>query len=125
MKIDRTVTHGVACSVNFYGPEDNRVELYYTTPYEVRQLLGEHTHLDEPDAKLLAFAQSFEEKKGPPRAAAGGVIRRPVVALRRPAGEIMLGRRPYSPGRRRGACGYRDRPCSGPGLGCGQPTSRA
>ena len=67
MKIDRTVTHGIACSVYFYDPEDNRVELYYTTPYKVRQPFGEHIDLDEPDAKLLAFAQSFEEKKGPPR----------------------------------------------------------
>jgi len=69
MKIDRTVTHGIACSVYFYDPEDNRVELYYTTPYKVRQPFGEHIDLDEPDAKLLAFAQSFEEKKGPPRGA--------------------------------------------------------
>src|SRR2546427_5263737 len=67
MKIDRTVTHGIACSVYFYDPEDNRVELYYTTPYRVRQPFGEHIDLDEPDEKLLAFAQSFEEKKGPPR----------------------------------------------------------
>src|SRR5215510_4974653 len=38
-------------------------------PYKVRQPLGEHIDLDEPDAKLLAFAQSFEEVKGPPRGA--------------------------------------------------------
>ena len=69
MKIDRTITHGIACSVYFYDPEDNRVELYYTTPYKVRQPLGEHIDLDRPDAELLAFAQSFEEKKGPPRGA--------------------------------------------------------
>ena len=69
MKIDRTVTHGNACSVYFYDPEDNRVELYYTTPYKVRQPFGEHIDLDRPDAELLAFAQSFEEKKGPPRGA--------------------------------------------------------
>ena len=68
MKIDRTVTHGIACSVYFYDPEDNRVELYYTTPYKVRQPLGEHIDLDRPDADLLAFAQSFE-KNGPPRGA--------------------------------------------------------
>ena len=61
--------HGIACSVYFFDPEDNRIELYYTTPYKVRQPLGEVIDLDEPDAKLLAFAQSFEEKKGPPRGA--------------------------------------------------------
>ena len=69
MKIDRTVTHGIACSVYFYDPEDNRIELYYTTPYKVRQPLGEPIDLDQPDADLLAIAQSFEEKKGPPRGA--------------------------------------------------------
>jgi catechol-2,3-dioxygenase len=69
MKIDRTVTHGIARSVYLYDPEDNRVELYYTTPYQVRQPFGEHIDLDEPDKKLLAFTQSFEDKKGPPRGA--------------------------------------------------------
>jgi catechol-2,3-dioxygenase len=68
-KIDRTVTHGIACSVYFYDPEDNRVELYYTTPYKVRQPLGEPIDLDRPDEELLAFARSLEEKKGPPRGA--------------------------------------------------------
>jgi catechol 2,3-dioxygenase-like lactoylglutathione lyase family enzyme len=69
MKIDRTVTHGIACSVYFFDPEDNRIELYYTTPYKVRQPLGEVIDLDKPDAELLAFAKSLEEIKGPPRGA--------------------------------------------------------
>src|SRR5262247_83183 len=69
MKIDRTVTHGIACSVYFYDPEDNRIELYYTTPYQVRQPLGEHIDLDRPDDELLAFAKSFEATKGGPRGA--------------------------------------------------------
>ena len=68
-KIDRTVTHGIACSVYFYDPEDNRIELYYTTPYQVRQPLGAPIDLDQPDDKLLAFARSFEDTKGPPRGA--------------------------------------------------------
>jgi catechol 2,3-dioxygenase-like lactoylglutathione lyase family enzyme len=68
-KIERTVTHGIACSVYFFDPEDNRIELYYTTPFKVRQPLGEAIDLDEPDEVLLAFARSLEEKKGPPRGA--------------------------------------------------------
>ena len=67
-KIDRTVTHGIACSVYFFDPEGNRIELYYTTPYKIRQPLGEPIDLDKPDAELLAFAKSFE-KNGPPRGA--------------------------------------------------------
>jgi catechol 2,3-dioxygenase-like lactoylglutathione lyase family enzyme len=69
MKIDRTVTHGIACSVYFYDPEDNRIELYYTTPYKVRQPLAEPIDLDKPADELLAFSRSFEEKKGPPTGA--------------------------------------------------------
>jgi len=69
VKIDRTVTHGIACSVYFFDPEDNRIELYYTTPYKVRQPLGEPIDLDRPDEELMALAQSLEEKKGPPRGA--------------------------------------------------------
>jgi catechol 2,3-dioxygenase-like lactoylglutathione lyase family enzyme len=68
-QIDRTVTHGIACSVYFYDPEDNRIELYYTTPYQVRQPFGAPIDLDQPDSELLAFAKSFEETKGPPRGA--------------------------------------------------------
>jgi len=69
MRIDRTVTHGIACSVYFFDPEDNRIELYYTTPYNVRQPLGAPIDLDQPDDELLAIAKSFEETKGPPRGA--------------------------------------------------------
>src|SRR5256712_13117796 len=66
VKIDRTVTHGIACSVYFYEPEDNRVELYYTTPYKVRQPLGESTDLDRPNADLRAFPRPFQQTKRPP-----------------------------------------------------------
>ena len=71
MKIDRTVTHGNACSVYFYDPEGNRLELYYTTPYKVRQPFGEVIDWERSNEELLAFAQTFEEKKGPPRGAQG------------------------------------------------------
>src|SRR5881296_1974730 len=69
VKIERTVTHGIACSVYFFDPEDNRIELYYTTPYKVRQPPGAHIDLDRPAEELLAFAKSLEEIKGPPRGA--------------------------------------------------------
>lgn len=69
LKIDRTVTHGIACSVYFYDPEDNRIELYYTTPYQVRQPLGAPIDLDKGNDELLAFAQAFETTMGPPRGA--------------------------------------------------------
>ena len=56
--------------------EGNRIELYYTTPYKIRQPLGETIDLDRPDTELLAFARSFEGTKGPPRGAQRPVERR-------------------------------------------------
>ena len=69
LRIQRTVTHGIACSVYFYDPEDNVVEIYYTTPYNIRQPLGEHIDLDDPNEELMAFAKSFEESMGPSQGA--------------------------------------------------------
>ena len=43
LRIDRTVTHGISCSIYFYDPEDNRFELYYKTGFNVRQPLSEIT----------------------------------------------------------------------------------
>ena len=59
LRIDRTVTHGIACSVYFHDPEDNRVELYYTTPYNVRQPLGAPIDLDKANEELLEFLAEF------------------------------------------------------------------
>ncbi len=69
LRIDRTVTHGISCSIYFYDPEDNRIELYYKTGYDIRQPLGEPIDLDQPNDELLAFSKSFEETMGPARGA--------------------------------------------------------
>jgi len=37
LRIDRTVTHGISCSIYLFDPEDNRVELYYKTGFNVRR----------------------------------------------------------------------------------------
>src|SRR5262249_6901984 len=66
MKIDCTVTHGIACTVYFFDPEDNRIRRYSTRPRRARQRLGEHVDRDEPDARLLRPGKSFEECRGPP-----------------------------------------------------------
>ncbi len=67
LRIDRTVTHGISCSIYFYDPEDNRIELYYKTGYDIRQPLGESIDLDQPNEELLAFSKSFETTMGPAR----------------------------------------------------------
>jgi len=64
-RINRTVTHGISCSVYFYDPEDNLVELYYRTGYDVRQPLNSPIDLDQPKEELLKIAKSFEAKLGP------------------------------------------------------------
>ena len=69
LRIDRTVTHGISCSIYFYDPEDNRIELYYKTGYDVKQPFGAEINLEEPAEKLLEFSKSFEEKLGPPQGA--------------------------------------------------------
>ena len=70
LRIDRTVTHGISCSIYFFDPEDNRIELYYKTGYDIRQPLGAEIDLDDSDDSLLAFSKSFEASMGPARGAA-------------------------------------------------------
>ena len=65
LRINRTVTHGIACSVYFYDPEDNLVEIYYRTGYDVRQPLNAPIDLEQPKEELLKIAKSFEAKLGP------------------------------------------------------------
>lgn len=69
LRIDRVVTHGISCSIYFYDPEDNRIELYYKTGYDVRQPLAEPLDLEQSDEALLAFSRSFEATSGPARGA--------------------------------------------------------
>ena len=69
LRIDRTVTHGISCSIYFFDPEDNRVELYYKTGYNVKQRFGEPIDLEDPTEKLLEFSKSFEATLGPPQGA--------------------------------------------------------
>jgi catechol-2,3-dioxygenase len=66
LRLDRTVTHGISCSLYFYDIEDNRIELYYKTGYNVKQPLGEAINLDDPTDDILAFSKSFETTLGPP-----------------------------------------------------------
>lgn len=66
VRIDRTVTHGISCSVYFYDPEDNRIELYYKTGYIVKQGFSRPIDLErQSDREILAFSKSFEATMGP------------------------------------------------------------
>jgi catechol-2,3-dioxygenase len=66
VRIDRTVTHGISCSVYFFDPEDNRVELYYKTGYNVKQGFSRPIDLqNQSNEEILAFSKSFEAEVGP------------------------------------------------------------
>ena len=66
MKIDHVVTHGISCSVYFFDPEDNRIELYYKTGFIVKQGFSRAIDLDnQSNEEILAFSKSFEESEGP------------------------------------------------------------
>ena len=66
MRIDQTVTHGISCSVYFFDPEDNRVELYYKTGYIVKQGFSRPIDLaNQSNQEILAFSKSFEASQGP------------------------------------------------------------
>ena len=65
MRIARTITHGISLSIYFYDPEDNYVELYYKTGYNVKQGFGADVNLDDSNEELLAFSKSFEATQGP------------------------------------------------------------
>ena len=66
VRIDQTVTHGISCSVYFFDPEDNRVELYYKTGYIVKQGFSRSIDLqNQSNEEILAFSQSFEATEGP------------------------------------------------------------
>ena len=68
MKIDRTVTHGIACSVYFYDPEGNRIELYYTTPFKSVSRSARPSISTSPTPSSSP-SRSRSRRKGPPRGA--------------------------------------------------------
>ena len=66
VRIDNVVTHGISCSVYFFDPEDNRIELYYKTGYKVKQGFSRPIDLqNQSSEEILAFSQSFESVMGP------------------------------------------------------------
>ncbi len=63
------MTHGISCGIYFYVPEDNRLELYYKTGFDVKQPLGDSIDLEDTTEKLLEFSKPFEVTLGPPQGA--------------------------------------------------------
>jgi catechol-2,3-dioxygenase len=63
VRIDQTVTHGFALSVYFFDPEDNRVEIYYTTPYNTSPPVNVQVDLNSSTDELLELSGSFPQRE--------------------------------------------------------------
>ena len=61
--IDSTVTHGFAISLYFFDPEGNRLEIYYSTPFNVSPPVNVPIDLEQSTEELLALAGSFATGK--------------------------------------------------------------
>ncbi len=60
VRIERQVSHGNALAFYFYDPEGNRIEVYYTTGFDVHSPHSEPIDLQDSTEELLAFAKSAE-----------------------------------------------------------------
>jgi catechol 2,3-dioxygenase-like lactoylglutathione lyase family enzyme len=61
-KIDRVVSHGIAFGCYFRDPEDNRVEVYWSTGMDYPQPFGEPIDLERSNEELLRDLENL-----PPR----------------------------------------------------------
>ncbi len=61
---DRIVNHGIAFGAYFRDPEDNRVEVYWSTGIDYPQPFGEPIDLEAPDAELLHALDVLPPREG-------------------------------------------------------------
>lgn len=53
VKFSRVVSHGNAVGLYFFDPEDNRIEVYWTTPFKARQPYAVAIDLKRPADEIL------------------------------------------------------------------------
>ena len=63
VRVERQVSHGNALAFYFFDPEDNRIEVYYPTGFDVHSPYSEPIDLQDSTEGLLAFAKSAEIKQ--------------------------------------------------------------
>jgi len=61
LRVDRQVSHGNAIAFYFYDPEDNWIEIYYPTGFDVHSPHSESIDLRDSTEVLLAFAKAAEK----------------------------------------------------------------
>ena len=60
VRIERQVSHGNALAFYYFDPEDNRIEVYYPTGFDVHSPHSEPIDLRDSAEDLLAFAKAAE-----------------------------------------------------------------
>ena len=63
-QIDRVVNHGIAFGCYFRDPEDNRVEVYWSTGVDYPQPYADPIELDESDESLLQKVDDLPPREG-------------------------------------------------------------
>ncbi|MGH8664549.1 MAG: VOC family protein [Burkholderiales bacterium] len=53
VKFSRITSHGNAVGLYFYDPEDNHIEVYWTTPFQARQPYGVAIDINRPVDEIL------------------------------------------------------------------------
>ena len=61
---DRVVNHGIAFGAYFRDPEDNRVEIYWSTGIDYPQPFGEPIDLEATDEQLLQSLADLAPREG-------------------------------------------------------------
>lgn len=61
VRISRVVSHGNAFGIYFYDPDENIVEVYAKTPYNVPQPHAQPVDLDLPEEELMAIARASSQ----------------------------------------------------------------
>ena len=64
--IDRIVNHGIAFGCYFRDPEDNRIEVYWSTGIDYPQPHGDPIDLDEPEEALMDILNNMPAKERNP-----------------------------------------------------------
>ena len=64
-QIDRVVNHGIAFGCYFRDPEDNRIEVYWSTGKDYTQPHGDAIDLEMSDAELLNVLNTMPAKERP------------------------------------------------------------
>lgn len=61
---DRIVNHGIAFGAYFRDPEDNRIEIYWSTGIDYPQPFGEPIDLEVSDEQLLQSLENLAPREG-------------------------------------------------------------